>query len=86
MGKKQKIQKKLFLGFFFHFSFPPENPLEDRISEIRSFTGPNGPDSASKTTRRTGNSIYSPAKRPRQPVIKIFGHFTLYPLDLGNIL
>ena len=70
-AKKQKKIQKDFLRIF--FSLPPENPPEDRNSGIRSFTGPDGPDSASKTTGRTGNSIYSPAKRPGQPEINFTG-------------
>ena len=59
--------------FFSTFSLPLENPPEDRNSGIRSFTGPDGPGSASKTTGRTGFSISKPAKRQGQPEINFTG-------------
>ena len=66
--KKRKSQKKISFDLFYFF-LPPENPPEDWNSGIWSFTGPDGPGSASKTTGRTRNSICSPAKRPGQPEI-----------------
>ena len=81
MKKKFKNQKKKFLQFF-SFSLPPENPPEDRNSGIRSFTGPDGPGLASKTTGRTRSSIYSPAKRPGQPEMNFTGF--LHTLVISN--
>ena len=69
---KEKNPKK-FPSIIFYFFLPPENPPEDRNSGIRSFTGPDGPGSTSKTTGRTGYSIYSPEKRPGQPEINFTG-------------
>ena len=62
-------KKKIFLTL----SLLPENPPEDRYSGIPSFTGPDRPGSASKTTGRTGFSISKPAKRPGQPEINFTG-------------
>ena len=73
VSKKKEKSKKKFHSIFFTFFLPPENPPEDRNSGIRSFTGPDGPGSTSKTTGRTGNSIYSPEKRPGQPEINFTG-------------
>ena len=70
--------KKIFENFslkkdFFDFFLPPENPPDDRNSGIRSFTGPDGPGLASKTTGRTRFSISKPAKRPGQPDLNFTG-------------
>ena len=70
--KKEKSKKNFFIRFYYFF-LPPENPPEDRNSGIRSFTGPDGPGSTSKTTGRTGYSIYNPEKRPGQPEINFTG-------------
>ena len=83
--KKRKSQKKKISFDFFYFFLPPENPPEDRNSGIRSFTGPDGPGSTSKTTGRTGYSIYSPEKRPGQPEINFTGFLdTLVYTFLNN--
>ena len=70
--KDENIQKKISFNFF-HFSLPPENLPEDRNSGNRSFTGPDGLGSASKTTGRTGFSISKPEKRPGQLEINFTG-------------
>ena len=82
--KMKKSKKKIFFGFLF-FSLPLKNPPEDRNSGIWSFTGPDGPGLASKTTGRTGSSIYSPAKRPGQPEINFIGFLhTLAETEFSN--
>ena len=55
------------------FSLPPENLQENRNSGIWSFTGPDGPGSASKTTGRTGFSNSKLEKKPGQPEINFTG-------------
>ena len=75
---KEKLKKKyskifLWKKVFSTFSLPPENPPDDRNSGIRSFTGPDGPRSASKTTGRTGFNISKSVKRPGQLEINFTG-------------
>ena len=87
--KKGKVKKKISFDFFYFF-LPPENPPEDRNSGIRSFTGPDGPGSASKTTGRTGFSISKLEKRPGQPEINFTGFlhtliFTIYSRKIFNV-
>ena len=76
-----KIFEKFSLKkFFLTFSLPPENLPEDLNSGIQSFTGLDGPGSASKITGRTGFSISKPAKRPGQPEKNFTGF--LYTLKI----
>ena len=67
VSKKTEKSKTNFPSIFFTFFLPPENLPEDQNSGIWSFTGLNGPGSASKTTGRTGFSVSQPAKSPGQP-------------------
>ena len=83
--KKEKVKKKKFHSIFFIFFLPPENPPEDRNSGIRSFTGPDGPRPTSKTTGRTGYSIYSPEKRPGQPEINFTGFLDTLKIPYENV-